>query len=102
MTKVSDSSVVELGFNSEVRQALKAFKEAKEAEASAKARKSEAEKVLRDALGGATQATIGGVVAYKLVNGSNSHADLKELAKAFPEAYEATLRVSKYDFVKAV
>lgn len=102
MKKTSVPSVVELGFNSEVRQALKAFKEAKEAEASAKAKKAEAEKVLRDALGGAVQATISGVVAYKLVNGSNRHADLKELAKAFPEAYEATLRVSEYDFVKAV
>lgn len=91
---------VELGFNSEVRKALAEFSAAKEAEAEAKKRKADAEAVLRAALGGAKVGNFGGVVAFRLQDGSNRSADLKVLADKFPEAYAAVVRVSEYDFVK--
>jgi len=96
------SEFVEVGFSSEVRKALADFVAGKALEAEGKAKKAEAEKILREALGEAKVAKIGGAVAYKLVNGSNRSADLKALAENYPEAYEAVVRVSEYDFVRAV
>lgn len=100
---MSDFSVVEVGFNSAVRQAVAQFKEAKELEARAKAVKAEAEAILRASIAGkATAGSIGGVVAFKIVNGSNRHADLKALAVEFPEAFEAVVKTTDYDYVKVV
>jgi len=96
------SDFVEVGFNSEVRKALADFVAGKQLEAEGKAKKAQAEVVLREALGEAKVAKIGGAVAFKLVNGSNRHADLKALAENFPEAFEAVVRVAEYDFVRAV
>ena len=96
------SDFVEVGFNAEVRKALADFVASKQLEAEGKAKKAQAEVVLREALGEAKVAKIGGSVAFKLVNGSNRHADLKALAENFPEAYEAVVRVAEYDFVRAV
>lgn len=96
------SDFVEVGFSSEVRNALAEFVAGKQLEAEGKAKKAEAEVVLRAALGEAKVAKIGGAVAFKLVSGSNRHADLKALAEKFPEAYEAVVRVAEYDFVRAV
>lgn len=96
------SDFVEVGFSSEVRKALADFVAGKQLEAEGKAKKAQAEVVLREALGEAKVAKIGGAVAFKLVNGSNRHADLKALAENFPEAYEAVVRVAEYDFVRAV
>jgi hypothetical protein len=93
---------IEVGFSVEARNALKAFKAAKEAEALAKAQKAEAEAILRSVLGEAQVAKIGGVPAFKLVNGSNRHANLNVLADAFPEAYEASVKVTEYDYIKAL
>jgi hypothetical protein len=99
--KVSNVSV-EVGFSSEVREALKQFKAAKEAEAQAKAAKAQAEVILRSALGDSSQATISGAVAFKLVNGSSRHASLKDLAEGFPEAYEAVVKTTPYDYIKSI
>lgn len=96
------SEFVELGFNPEVRKALADFVAGKQLEAEGKAKKAEAEIILREALGEAKVAKIGGSIAYKLVNGSNRHADLKLLAENFPEAYEASVKVAEYDFIRAV
>jgi len=92
---------VEVGFSREVRQALIAFQQAKEAEKQAKQAKAEAEAILREALGNAQIATISGSKAYSLINGSNRHADLTKLAEEFPEAYEATVKTTAYDYIKA-
>lgn len=96
------SEFVEVGFSSEVRKALADFVEGKRLEAEGKAKKAEAEVVLRSALGQAKVAKIGGAVAFKLVSGSNRHADLKVLAEKYPDAYAEVVRVAEYDFVRAV
>jgi hypothetical protein len=93
---------VEVGFRPEVREAIAQFKAAKQAEAEAKALKAQAEEVLREALGEAQEASVGGVVVVKVVNGSNRHANLKVLADAFPEAYKASLVVTDYDYLKVL
>lgn len=93
---------VEVGFSAEVRAALNSFKEAKQAEAEAKAKKAEAEVILRAALGEAKVAKVGGVPVFKLIAGSNRHANLKALADAFPEAYEAVVNTTEYDYIKAL
>jgi predicted phage-related endonuclease len=97
---MNDFSVVEVGFNSAVRQALAQFREAKALEAQAKALKADSEAVLRLAIAGAKAGSIGGVVAFKLVNGSSRHADLKKLAEDYPAVYEAVVKKTDYDFVK--
>lgn len=92
---------VEVGFSREVRQALIAFQQAKEAEKQAKTAKTEAEAILREALGDAQIATISGSKAYALIAGSNRHADLAKLEIEFPEAYEAVVKTTTYDYIKA-
>lgn len=93
-------SSVELGFNSEARKALADFTEAKALADKAEALKKEAEAKLRELLGQASEATFGGVVAFKLVAKTNTYVDSKKLANDFPEAYEATKYAREYDFVK--
>lgn len=97
---MNDFSVVEVGFNPAVRSAIAQFREAKALEAQAKALKAEAEAVLRLAIEGAKAGSVGGVIAFKIIEGSNRHADLKKLAEEFPAVYEAVVKVTDYDFVK--
>jgi hypothetical protein len=91
---------VELGFNSEARTAIAKFLEAKQLEAQAKALKTEAEATLRKALGDSTEATFGGITAFKLIARTNTYVDSKKLIADFPEAYEATKYETEYDFIK--
>jgi hypothetical protein len=91
---------VELGFNSEARTALAKFVEAKQLEAQAKALKAESEATLRTLLGNSTEATFGGVTAFKLIAKSSTYVDSKKLIADFPEAYEATKYQTAYDFIK--
>lgn len=91
---------VEVGFKQEVRSALAKFVEAKELQDRANALKSEAELVLREALGGDDTATVGGVVAYKLLSSQNSSVDKDTLKTEFPEIYERVLRITPYTFIK--
>ena len=94
------NTAIELGFNSDVRKALKAFHEAKELADKAEALKKEAEAVLRQALGEATEATVGGITAFKLISRTNTYVNAKALKVDFPEAYEATQYETAYDFIK--
>jgi predicted phage-related endonuclease len=93
-------SSVELGFKAEARKALADFTEAKDLAKRAEALKKESEAKLRELLGDATEATFGGVIAFKLVDKSSSYIDSKKLAQDYPEAYEATRYTTEYDFVK--
>ena len=95
-------SRVEIGFNAEARTALAKFVEAKRLEAEAKALKAEAEAQLRSLLGEATEATIGGVVAYKLVERANTYTDNEKLQELYPEAYEAVRYSTPYNFIKVI
>lgn len=96
----SNNTAIELGFNADVRKALKAFNEAKALADKADALKKEAEAILRQALGEATTATIGGVTAFQLVSRSNTYINTKALKVDFPLAYEATQYQTAYDFIK--
>lgn len=94
------TTAIELGFNADVRKALKAFAEAKALADKAEALKAEAEQVLRTALGEATEATVGGITAFKLISRTNTYVNAKALKVDFPEAYEATQYQTAYDFIK--
>lgn len=96
----SNNTAVELGFNADVRKALKAFNEAKALADKADALKKEAEAVLRQALGEATTATIGGITAFQLISRSNTYINTKALKVDFPLAYEATQYQTAYDYIK--
>jgi hypothetical protein len=83
-------------------KALATFNKAKEAEAKAKALKSKAEAVLREALGEAKAGFVEGVVAVRVVNGKNTHFDREVMLANYPEAYEATIKTTEYDYLKTL
>lgn len=96
------SNKVELGFNAEVRSALKQFSEAKALAKQAEEMKAQAEAILRSALGGNTEATVGGVVAFKIESRTRTNISAEVLKTEFPKAYEAAKSVAEYDFIKVV
>ncbi len=72
----------------------KAGKDAKEA------REKLEDTILRPALGGARYAILRGVKAYELSTPrSNSHISKALLIKGWPEAYDATLVTTPFDFL---
>ena len=83
-------------------KALATFNKAKEAEAKAKALKSKAEAVLREALGEAKAGFVEGVVAVRVVNGKNTHFDRELMLANYPEAFEATIKTTEYDYLKTL
>lgn len=82
--------------------ALAKFNKAKKAEARAKALKAEAQALLEAELGSSTQATVQGVVALKVVAGTNTSFDRELMAEVYPEAFEATLRSTSYTYIKTL
>ena len=99
-TKTAKTTKVEL---SEAGvKALNAFNKAKQAEAKAKALKAKAEAMLRAELGEATEATVQGVVAVKVIASKTSSFDRKALLENYPEAYGATYRETEYDYLKTL
>jgi hypothetical protein len=97
-TKVNGKTAVEL---SEAGvKALKAFNKAKASEAKAKATKAKAEAILRAELGKASVATIQGLAVASLVASKNTHFDRELMKSVYPEAFEATLRTTEYDYIK--
>lgn len=96
------SNAVELGFNAEVRSALKKFNEAKALADKAKAMKEEAEAILRSALGEADKATIGGVVAFRIEYRTRTDVSTKALKEQFPQVYEKLAETTDYNFLKAL
>lgn len=96
-TKTTKVELTEAGV-----KALNAFNKAKAAEAKAKALKAKAEAQLRAELGEATEATVQGVVALKVISSKTSSFDRKALLENFPEAYGATYRETEYDYIKTL
>ncbi len=93
---------VSVELSAEGKKALAAFREAKKAEALAKQQKEMAELALREALGDHKEATIEGAVVVKVVNGKNTHFDRELMKELYPEAYEATIRETLYDYLKTL
>jgi hypothetical protein len=87
---------VELGFNADVRKAFADFIAAKATIAEATAQKEAAQEILFNAVGANNQATFGGVLAFKIIDGKNSRADLKVLAEKYPEIHAEVLRTTDY------
>jgi hypothetical protein len=85
-----------------VRSALKQFSEAKALAKQAEEMKANAEAILRAALGGNTEATVGGVVAFKIESRTRTNISSEVLKTEFPQAYEAAKSVAEYDFLKVV
>jgi hypothetical protein len=83
-------------------KALAAFTFAKDAIKAYEEKKAEAEAVLRELLGDADVAIIGGVERFKLAHSTNSKIDRKVLQELFPEAFEATLVKTPYTFIKTI
>jgi hypothetical protein len=99
-TKSNSRKSVEL--SSEGRQALANFRKAKQAETKAKKAKAIAEAQLREALGNALEGLVEGAVVVKVVAGRNTHFDREVLEEMFPEAYQATIRETLYDYLKTL
>lgn len=99
-TEVKATEVVELSLKAV--KALAAFNRAKEAEAKAKARKAKAEAILRKALGKSVKGTIDGIAVVSVVSSKTTYFDRDEMKKSFPEAYDATLRTTEYDYLKTL
>jgi predicted phage-related endonuclease len=83
-------------------KALSKFIAAKEAIKALEAQKEEAEAVLRDFLGTAEVGIIRGVERFRLTHSSNSKIDRKALQAGWPDAYEATLVSTPYDYIKTL
>ena len=83
-------------------KALNKFIAAKEAIKALEAQKEEAELALREFLGEAEVGIIRGVERFRLANSSNSKIDRKALEAGWPEAYEATLVKTPYNFIKTL
>ena len=86
----------------QTEKALAAFVTAKEAIKAYEDKKAEAELILRELLGDAEVAIIGGVERFKLAHSTNSKIDRKVLQELFPEAFEATLVKTPYTFIKTI
>jgi hypothetical protein len=99
-TEITTTTAVALSL--EAIDALAKFRQAKDAEKQAKALKAEAEAILRAELGDATVGTVLGLPVVKVINSKNSHIDKEALYSAFPDAYEATLVETPYDYLRAV
>ena len=101
VTKVTDK--VDLTTQAaKAEKALAAFTFAKDAIKAYEEKKAEAEAVLRELLGDADIAIIGGVERFKLAHSTNSKIDRTILQETFPEAFEATLVKTPYTFIKTL
>jgi len=83
-------------------KALAKFIAAKEAIKALEAQKEEAEAALREFLGTAEIGVIRGVERFRLTHSSNSKIDRKALQAGWPDAYEATLVSTPYDYIKTL
>lgn len=101
-TKVSVSTPVVNLDNTDAATHIAKFEAAKAAIKALEEQKAAAEAALRELLGEAEVGTIAGVKRVKLAQSSNSKIDRKVLQEAYPEAYEATLVVTPYTFLKTL
>jgi predicted phage-related endonuclease len=103
-TKVSVETPVAALKGDAGKKAIKAFDKFNAIKAALKAieeQKAEIEAELREMLGNAEALTVEGQEIFKLAHRTNTSIDKKKLMEAFPEAYEATLKQTAYDFITA-
>lgn len=85
----------------EVKKAFEAFTALKAAQKVLDEQKATAEANLRAILGDAEVVAVDGEEIFKLAHRVNTSIDKKKLLEVFPEAYEATLKQTPYDFITA-
>lgn len=85
----------------EAKKAFEAFNALKAAQKVLDEQKAAAEANLRAILGDAEVVAVEGEEIFKLAHRTNTSIDKKKLLEAFPEAYEATLKQTPYDFITA-
>jgi DNA polymerase/3'-5' exonuclease PolX len=85
----------------EAKKAFDAFNALKAAQKVLDEQKAAAEVALREILGSAEVVAVDGEEIYKLAHRVNTSVDKKKLLEMFPEAYEATLKQTPYDFITA-
>lgn len=100
--KKATTPAVSVELSAEGKKALAAFREAKKAEALAKEQKEMAELALREALGDHKEGLVEGMVVVKLVNGKNTHFDRELMKEIYPEAFQATIRETLYDYLRTL
>jgi hypothetical protein len=101
-TKATKSNPKSVELSLEALGALHAFRDAKKREAQAKLDKEQAELILREALGTATEATSNGLVVIKVQPGRNTHFDRELMKEAYPDAYFATIRETLFTWLKTL
>jgi len=106
MTKVLiptiESTTVEIGFDAEAREAVAQLAKAKLAKAEAEKIIAEADAVLRDKMGNAQIATVGGVPTLKMVTVNRKDINRKKLETDFKEIFNAVTYENPYQFIKAI
>ena len=85
----------------DAKKAFEAFNALKAAQKVLDEQKAAAEAKLREILGDAEVVVVEGEEIYKLAHRVNTSIDKKKLLEVFPEAYEATLKQTPYDFITA-
>ena len=103
-TKVSVSAPVRQLKGKAGQDAIKAFEKFSALKLAQKAldeQKALAEAELREFLGDAEVVNVEGQDIFKLAHRVTSSIDKKKLLEVFPEAYEATLKKTPYDFITA-
>lgn len=103
-TKVSVETPVAALKGQAGKDAIKAFAAFNALKAAQKVlddQKAAAEQLLREMLGDAEALTVEGVEIFKLAHRVNTSIDKKKLMEAFPEAYDATLKQTPYNFITA-
>jgi hypothetical protein len=103
-TKVSVETPVRTLTGQAGKDAVKAFAAFNALKAAQKVlddQKAVAEAALREILGDAEVVAVEGEDIFKLAHRTNTSIDKKKLMEAFPEAYDATLRSTPYDFITA-
>lgn len=83
-------------------KALKAFNKAKASIKRAEALKAKAEKAVREALGEAEIGVHEGIEVVKIAHRKNTWFDRKLMKELYPEAFEATLKETEYDFLDTI
>jgi hypothetical protein len=102
LTPTVKGKSVELGWSAEVRQALEKYRNALEAKKEADKAKAEAEVILREQLGDAEFATIGGSKAFKMSQVIMERVDNAKLLAEFPAVHAEVLVDGSYEFIKTV
>lgn len=98
-TVTTTEEVIDLEASAE--ELIKQLNDAKAAIKALKAVQDEADNKLRELLGGATAGRINGVERVRIIVRSNSHVDRDALKAGWPEAFDATLKVTPYTVIQA-